>query len=530
MVIRASWAGIALSGIVKPDEASASARRAHTLRFSRDDVELFAEASHDRNPLHFSSEFARKSPHGEPIVFGILSALACLGRLRDRPRQCLATISLEFKSPLRADTDYVVETDDLAPDRATAFVRDGGMVALKATASFRDGGLRMEAEDRPAPSPHQLEASDPDDDEFVPGLADVGRYAPAWGRLRALAHRLGLPEKGIATSQIAALLWSSYFVGMKLPGRRALFWRVTMQFESVGDGGSGEFAYEASLQSFDQRFGLAKLEARLFHGDAAFAKGELWSFVRPDVSVARSGAVAAGMQPSAVFQGKVALVIGASRGLGAAITQAMALQGCTVLANFLKSKAEAELLRESVADAPGNVVLVQGDGSDLTWCEKASLQIVGDYGALDYLVCSACPAPPSLRLHPHAARRIKEYVAQSFGLVSTPMATFLPVLRQTGGWSVTISSMSVKSPPPEWPHYVSAKYAVEGLTAAAAVEHKAVSFLIVRPPTLLTDMTNTPLHRHGAIAPERAAIRIAERLAGPPAAGRVEILEDFAQG
>lgn len=519
----------ALATDMVPDDHTARADSI-PLRFTRDDVELFAEASHDRNPLHRSSTVARKSPYGEPIVFGMLSAISCLGRLRDRPGKRLATVSLEFKAPLFIDTEYVVETDDHS-DAPTARVRDGSRVALTMAATFRAGSARIEEEiTASAPFQLELEADDLDDGDLVVGRVVSGRYAPAWSPLRSLARRLGLRGKGVSTSQVVALLWASYLVGMRMPGRRALFWRADLRFEPLMDGGSAELTYDASVLSFDKRFGLLKVDARLFDGPAAFARGELWSFARSDVSVARSGAVASAMQPSGQLEGMTALVIGASRGLGAALAQALALKGCTVFASFLRSGAEAELLKQSVAHAPGSMVLMQGDGSDPSWCERTRLRIVGDCGRLDFLVCSAFPPPLPLSLEAGAVKRINEYVTQSFALVSTPMASFLPMLGERAGWCVAISSEAVKEPPPDWPHYVSAKYAIEGLTAAAATGYRTVRFLIVRPPALRTDMTNTPLQRQAAISPELVAIQIVERLSGSSAGGSVELLEDFARG
>jgi acyl dehydratase len=41
------------------------------VRFTADDVDMFAQASHDFNPLHLSDIHARKTPYGERVVFGI---------------------------------------------------------------------------------------------------------------------------------------------------------------------------------------------------------------------------------------------------------------------------------------------------------------------------------------------------------------------------------------------------------------------------------------------------------------------------
>jgi NAD(P)-dependent dehydrogenase (short-subunit alcohol dehydrogenase family) len=243
--------------------------------------------------------------------------------------------------------------------------------------------------------------------------------------------------------------------------------------------------------------------------------------------VVSNRAIEALVPRSSVLEGKVALIVGASRGLGAAITRALALQGCAVWASFARCEAEANELKKSLAGAPGDVTLFQGDAGDLDLCRALERRISDEHGKLDFLVCNACPAPLPLWIEPGAARRLNEYVSRSLALVSVPMAVFLGHLSGGSGWNVVISSVFVQEPPEEWPHYVSAKCAIEGLVRVAAVEYQAVSSLLVRPPRLATDMTNTVLGRKGAIPPERIAVGIVERLAGPKRPGCVEVLEEF---
>jgi hypothetical protein len=91
---------------------------------------------------------------------------------------------------------------------------------------------------------------------------------------------------------------------------------------------------------------------------------------------------------------------------------------------------------------------------------------------------------------------------------------------------VVISSSAVTDPPREWPHYVSAKATIETLARFAS---ERVPFLVVRPPRLLTDMTNTVTGRDGALPVECVAAAIVRRLEAP-AAHPLEVLEDFAEG
>jgi acyl dehydratase len=76
------------------------------IEFSLEDIDEFAAASHDKNPLHVSSAYARKTPYGERVVHGVLGTLACLGRLERQPDCELANLSVDFPAPMFAGVSY----------------------------------------------------------------------------------------------------------------------------------------------------------------------------------------------------------------------------------------------------------------------------------------------------------------------------------------------------------------------------------------------------------------------------------------
>jgi NAD(P)-dependent dehydrogenase (short-subunit alcohol dehydrogenase family) len=81
------------------------------------------------------------------------------------------------------------------------------------------------------------------------------------------------------------------------------------------------------------------------------------------------------------------------------------------------------------------------------------------------------------------------------------------------------------SGPRRFAHYVAAKSAIEGLVRAASWEYEQVQHYIVRPPKLLTDQTNTPLSRQGAISPETVAASLVKTLTTTETSGSLKILE-----
>jgi acyl dehydratase len=83
-----------------PSGAPPSTPHVTTVCFTTQDLAQFSAASGDRNPLHLSEEYARATPYGEPVVFGMLGVLAALGHLADRQDRLLQRLSVEFRNPL----------------------------------------------------------------------------------------------------------------------------------------------------------------------------------------------------------------------------------------------------------------------------------------------------------------------------------------------------------------------------------------------------------------------------------------------
>src|SRR5439155_19954013 len=123
--------------------------------------------------------------------------------------------------------------------------------------------------------------------------------------------------------------------------------------------------------------------------------------------------------------------------------------------------------------------------------------------------------------------RFRAFTDSSLALVTVPMAAFLDSISARSGWGVVVSSSFVRSPPADLPHYVAAKFAAEGLVHWAAAKYEQAHFLVVRPPRLLTDQTNTPAGRQGAMPAEQVAACLVRRLCEPPREEAVELLGDF---
>jgi NAD(P)-dependent dehydrogenase (short-subunit alcohol dehydrogenase family) len=294
--------------------------------------------------------------------------------------------------------------------------------------------------------------------------------------------RWGIQDR-VVTS---ALCCASYVVGMHLPGLSALFTILHLDFAEAAE----NFAYKATVTGFDERFSEMEADFSLTAGATVTASGTFSAMVRPPQPEPETLATSATTE----LAGRVAIVTGSSRGLGAAIQQAFERRGAQVFG----------VSRSQSMDA-GNAV-------DMRVLRD---RVTSESGRLDYLVCNAFPPLHSLRIEPETATRIQSYIDAAVALTLTPMAELLPLLHKSGGTLVMISSSAVETPVKEWPHYVAAKQAVEALATAAALQYSGVSTVIVRPPKLLTTLTNTPMGRLDAKSPAAFADSLVRHLVEP---------------
>ena len=84
--------------------------------------------------------------------------------------------------------------------------------------------------------------------------------------------------------------------------------------------------------------------------------------------------------------GKVALVTGASKGIGAAIAKALAAEGAAVAVNYASSKAGADAVVAAIVEAGGKAVAVGGDVSKAAEAKDIVAKAVAAFGRLDILV------------------------------------------------------------------------------------------------------------------------------------------------
>lgn len=96
---------------------------------------------------------------------------------------------------------------------------------------------------------------------------------------------------------------------------------------------------------------------------------------------------------------KVAIVTGASRGLGAQVAQQMAAAGASVCVNYLNSEEAAKKVVSDIITAGGRAFAYQGDVTDLAQMQTMAAEVIKRFGGIDILVNNALP---SYQFNPNA--------------------------------------------------------------------------------------------------------------------------------
>jgi NAD(P)-dependent dehydrogenase (short-subunit alcohol dehydrogenase family)/acyl dehydratase len=477
-----------------------------SISFTEQDLALFSEASGDRNPLHLSQEYARSTSYGQPVVFGCLGAMACLSHIHLPAGWSATSLEASFLRPMFIDVMYRVETSR-KPGRWEARLFDGSAAVVSLKLKAKLSQTNKGPVETAVPSVFErVEAAVRPRESIVPGLAISGKYGCDAAALAALAARWGVVDRLLPT----LLSWGSYLIGMELPGESALFSKLVLHFHETARS-SAAMNYQVSVTSVDSRFGLVEMEISLSAGASPIASGQCWSYIRPPAPEVEQ-IDSTGVRPDSLA-GRVAVILGSSRGLGAAMKRALELRGATVF-GMARSENSGDPLRTEV-----------GDATDPQALRRLRERVSKEHGRLDFLICNACPPVLPLLLEPNAAGRIGAYIDLAVSLTLAPLSEFLELLNGSDGCAVIISSIYVEQPVKEFPHYVAAKRAVEALASVATLQYPRVCTLIVRPPKLLTAMTNTPIGRLGAASPGLFANRIAARLESPLEPGKTEILQ-----
>ncbi len=192
------------------------------------------------------------------------------------------------------------------------------------------------------------------------------------------------------------------------------------------------------------------------------------------------------------LDGKVALVTGASRGIGRAIAIALAKEGASVAVNYAGNSEKAGQVVSEIKEIGSEAVAIQGDVTDADSVTAMVKSVAEQFGKIDILVNNAGITRDNLLI------RMKEDDWDSVintnlkGVFLCTKAVSRPMMKQRQGRVINISSVVGVSGNAGQANYTAAKAGVIGLTKTSAKELAARGITVnaIAPGFIETDMTN----------------------------------------
>ncbi len=176
--------------------------------------------------------------------------------------------------------------------------------------------------------------------------------------------------------------------------------------------------------------------------------------------------------------GRIALVTGASRGIGRALALQLAKAGSHVIA-VARTTGGLEELDDEIRASGGEATLVPLDLADLTGIDRLGGVIAERWGHLDILVANAAILGPITPVGHIRAKEFDEVMALNVTATWRLIRSTDPLLRQsTAGRAIVLTSSVAQRPRAFWGAYAASKAAVEAITFAWAAEAATTSMRI----------------------------------------------------
>ncbi|HZU14689.1 MAG TPA: 3-oxoacyl-[acyl-carrier-protein] reductase [Chloroflexota bacterium] len=219
--------------------------------------------------------------------------------------------------------------------------------------------------------------------------------------------------------------------------------------------------------------------------------------------------------------GRIALVTGASRGIGRGIARRLALEGAAVAVNFRSDQEGAELVVREITEAGGTAISAQGDVAVAEDVSRLVDTVTKQLGGLHILVNNAGVASDMLTVRLSEAEWDRVLDTDLKGAFLTTKVALRPMMRQRYGRIINIASVVAFTGNAGQSSYAAAKAGLVGLTKSVAreVATRGITANVVAPGLIDTAMTESlseeirtwmldqvPMERAGSVEDVAAAV------------------------
>jgi acetoacetyl-CoA reductase len=207
-----------------------------------------------------------------------------------------------------------------------------------------------------------------------------------------------------------------------------------------------------------------------------------------------------------MFEGRVALVTGGTRGIGAAITRTLAENGCAVAAGYSKSRESAETFAREMTEKGASVSIHQGRVDDPDDCSRVAKEALERFGRVDYLVNNA-GITIDKTVRKMSVDDWRQVVGVNLsGAFQMTKALLEHMIERGSGRIVNISSVIGETGNVGQANYAASKAGLFGFTKSLALEmaQRGITVNSVAPGFIETEMV--------AAIPESALAKVVEKI------------------
>jgi 3-oxoacyl-[acyl-carrier protein] reductase len=190
------------------------------------------------------------------------------------------------------------------------------------------------------------------------------------------------------------------------------------------------------------------------------------------------------------LEGKIALVTGASRGIGAAAAVRLAESGAAVVINYHQNKIAAEKVLHQITDAGARGMIAQADVTQQNQVETLVKAAEQELGSIDVLVNNAYFPFQVGRLHELSWESFHRAIEHELSALFFCVRACLPGMKEKqAGRIIVVSTRLAQQPLPKMGAYAAAKSALESMANTMAIElgPLGIAVNVVTPAFTLTD-------------------------------------------